>query len=206
MIKLLNTLVFLIAIFFNSETVLIASDSIKIWSEQVRLKKSDFLSAIKPNPNTNFVGTEENAIGAYGIRAYVQQDACKITIYIIPYINKYQSWMYPYDSIRGILKHEQIHFNITELVARKLRYEISSFQRNGINDISEYSVLINSFIKDSLLNFQAKFDKETLNGTKIQKQNEFSDYIDSELEKYKSYSTDLFEFSEEMIREIFRDN
>lgn len=184
--------------------VLISSDSIKIWSEKDKLERSDFLGVTKPQPTTNFAKTDEDAISVTGIRVYIQQDGCEITIYVIPYINRSQSWLYPYDSIRGILLHEQIHFNITELAARKLRCEISSYQKRGILEISIYAELINTYIKETLPNLQSDFDKKSLNGTIISMQNQFADYINTEFKKYGLFSTDSYEFTNELVAEIFR--
>jgi hypothetical protein len=200
---LLKKIFFIIVIICTTGVYLTAEDSIKIWSKNCLLRQSDFQSEIKPESNSNYIGTDEKAIIANSIRVHISQVDTNFNICVLPYMNRKKSWVCSYDSLQMILAHEQIHFNITELIARKLRREILLLQNKGITDISVFSSVINSFVNDSLSYYQTDFDKRTLNGNILSEQNVFKEFIYFELKRYEAFSTDLYTFSDEVIYEIF---
>ena len=86
-----------------------------------------------------------------------------------------------------ILNHEQLHFNITELHARKLRQKISELKitanlRNALNALYEENS------QESLL-MQRKYDRETNHSINKEKQNEWNVYVAEALKNFEAYKT-----------------
>lgn len=84
------------------------------------------------------------------------------------------------DSIQ-LLKHEQLHWNISELFARILRQEFKKYQptRNYKKEIDE----IFKRVEAGRQNMQRRYDKETRHGLKLTQQREWEIYISQELFK-----------------------
>lgn len=84
-----------------------------------------------------------------------------------------------------MLNHERLHFDITELYARKFRKQLqeSTFTYN-INDEMDK---IHDVINKELGAMQKKYDNETDHSQIVEKQIEWEKYIAVELEKYAKY-------------------
>ena len=148
------------------------------WVPDYRLTWDDFLCA--PKRNTDAVASTSTALGiAYQIRNG------KLSYQITCKFSKNKSWglvKTPY-----ILAHEQGHFDITEIFARKLyqalkdyRLSRSTFQ-NDINRIYETVV-------DSKEAFQAAYDAETDHSRNKRKQDEWLERIDNLLADTQPYA------------------
>ncbi|MGB5507543.1 DUF922 domain-containing protein, partial [Robiginitalea sp.] len=70
-----------------------------------------------------------------------------------------KSWYHPELSNAGVLMHEQLHFDITELYARKMRKILSerTFSGNVRGDVRQIFSKINRELKA----FQDRYDLET---------------------------------------------
>ena len=87
-----------------------------------------------------------------------------------------------------VLEHEQLHFDIAELFARKMRKEIAFVKLNNkVIRENDYRRIHQLLFKKYLI-FQNKYDKETMysKNTKIQK--EWIDRIAIELQLLKNYN------------------
>ena len=98
-----------------------------------------------------------------------------------------KSWYKIEHGNNHILNHEQLHFNITELHARKFRQKISKLKitpnlRNQLNSLYK----ANS--EESLI-MQRLYDSETNHSINKEKQNEWNRYVAAELKKLESYKT-----------------
>jgi hypothetical protein len=199
----LKYIVLFIAILFSNVNFLFGSDSIKIWSAKDKLERSDFLSKTKLEAQNKFINFDEHGVLVASIKVAVQKRNSQIIIDVIPFMNRSKSWISSSDTSISILNHEQIHFDITELVARKLRYQIGQLQKDKVTDVSKYANMINDYISDSLDYYQSDFDKNTLHGFLNDKQTEYDNWLRLELNKYCSFSTDLYEFSDIFLKESF---
>jgi hypothetical protein len=99
------------------------------------------------------------------------------------------SWSKNMESSR-LLKHEQLHFDITEIAARYIRKE---FIQHDITDISALSNSLqdiyrkyNRIFRDSI---NLMYDEETEHGTIADKQKEWEVKIAKELKLLEAYST-----------------
>jgi len=113
-----------------------------------------------------------------------------LDVYITSFMNRSNSWVKKRDSI-GII-HERIHFDITELFARKLRKEVveSSYTKEN------YFRIINKLYLNytsKLDIFQDEYDKEITDSTGVNfvKQNYWCSKIEIELNQYKKFESTI---------------
>lgn len=95
------------------------------------------------------------------------------------------SWVISSQKDSTLLAHEQLHYDITELYARKLRKVISGYQlgRNIRKDLK----LIYDTIEDSRKKMQVKYDIQTIHSKNQEIQHVWDKKIDSLLNTLKIY-------------------
>ena len=154
-----------------------------VWSETNRLSWE------------NFKGTPDNsrkavALTASGISYSLSATVVKKGTVIIDYDVK--SFFYPNDSWykkkrvnKTVLLHEQLHFDITELHARKFRKILS--ERTFTENVKAEVRKIYKRINNELLLFQKEYDIATNYSIKTKKQLEWTNIVATELLKYKKY-------------------
>jgi hypothetical protein len=153
------------------------------WSEDLKLQWSDF----KGEPKS--VG-DAVAITASGIS--FQFSTTKSSSGLVDYSFSITAHFYPDKSwhVNGllsdkILDHERLHFDITELYARKFRQRVSNTTfTNAINSEMEH---INNAINVELAAMQKKYDAETNHSQNTEKQIAWQNFIVVELNKLSNY-------------------
>lgn len=85
-----------------------------------------------------------------------------------------------------VLLHEQKHFDIAEIHARKLRKEVAE-RIKTTTDFNKFFKTIYAKISSEYKNFQANYDRITEHGMNKEKQVEYNILIHEELEKLKNY-------------------
>ncbi|WP_133159925.1 hypothetical protein [Cloacibacterium normanense] len=112
-------------------------DDFILWQENKKLKIQDFRAenndTIKVNQQ-QFLG----AISAIRIEySSFQRNKNSVPEFSIKtYFDPNESWMLLKNDY--VLQHEQIHFDLTELYARKMRKSVESLQQKNITNISIY--------------------------------------------------------------------
>ena len=101
------------------------------------------------------------------------------------YPNK--SWYLKGKGDNHILKHEQLHFDITELYARKFREQLTRLQvnQNVMKQMNRLHITIN----DALNETQKRYDEQSNHSINIEMQKQWVSFIATELkalEKFKS--------------------
>jgi hypothetical protein len=86
-----------------------------------------------------------------------------------------------------ILKHEQGHFDIAEIFARKLNKKMKEYQFNQ-NSFKQDLKKIYEDITTEKENFQDQYDKETDHSRKKEQQAEWEKKVAGLLEEYKAYA------------------
>lgn len=84
-----------------------------------------------------------------------------------------------------LLRHEQYHFNIGELFARKFRKKIQEKIEGGDTG----SVDIFNQMQKDFKSYQESYDEETQHSTNVEKQKEWEDKIDKELVVLEEFSS-----------------
>lgn len=153
-------------------------DSIIVWSKKRKLTWDDFKGV---KNDTVFINLAES---------YTE-------IRMIPYLNKFNTYSYIVlaffhknksftntNSSDNILCHEQLHFDITELFARKIRQEIQI--QESKSSYVNYSSIYKKIHKNYRM-FQKLYDAETVHSTNFEMQQKWKNDIVHKLEKLKNY-------------------
>ena len=127
------------------------------WTEQRPLTWDDFLAP----PEAKSKGA---ALTAYEIQArrVCEEDgpAFRVTVRFLPD----QSWVKPRQRKAQILAHEQGHFDLAEVTARRLRAELGSLDLGCADGIAAFTKVVADFqARDRDL--QQSYDRQTMYGT-----------------------------------------
>lgn len=149
-------------------------DSLIIWNQNKKLCINDFLG--KPDYNS-----PANAITCYNIIP-VYEYIPKIITHSICYFDKSKSWIKKEISDSLTIIHEQGHFDLAEVFARKMDLEISKI--HGETDSIDLKIdIIREKIYSELDSAQNKYDEETNHSINKLKQIEWNKKIRAMLKK-----------------------
>ncbi|TRO65274.1 DUF922 domain-containing protein [Christiangramia sabulilitoris] len=98
-----------------------------------------------------------------------------------------KSWVKDVQDKEYLLAHEQLHFDISELHARKLRRELENYIP-GRNIRQDLKKIYNS-IEAQRVAMQNKFDRETSHSANKVAEEKWRDFVSKELEKLERYSS-----------------
>jgi len=160
------------------------NDTIIVWTKDRKLNWDDFQNPAKFVDSTKTAAESEIAIDL-------------ISIPINKYDYKYVVFPYFYKRFSStktddpnILKHEQVHFDIAELFARKMRKKLKQLNKKPFDE-KLYNSEIDA-IYEGYSNYQIKYDKETLHSLITEKQLEWENKIARELQALISFSSEIF--------------
>jgi hypothetical protein len=149
------------------------------WSARRILSWNDFQGA--PRRNTDAVASTSTSLGiAYQLRNG------ELTYEVTCTFSKPKSWgstRTPY-----ILAHEQAHFDITELFARKLNQRLQEYQFNKKSYRQDLNAIYQSVVAEKEAMQQA-YDGETDHSRRKRIQYEWLDRIEKMLEQTTPYAT-----------------
>lgn len=114
---------------------------------------------------------------------YLVKKKIKYDVYAL--FNKTKSWAL--ERSPQLLKHEQLHFDIAELYARKIRKKILRLSLNKKNDLKVYNHEIRLLLKESN-DFDRLYDVETLHGSLTRKQREWEEKVARSLAALEGFS------------------
>lgn len=120
----------------------------------------------------------------YNISEYFEKDSSWMKLYPGAIFNKQENELNNYQKTRG-LKHEQGHFDLGEVYARKLRCLLANYKY--INDQKKVSDSVD-VILDRLKEMEKKYDHETVNSQDSIGQNKWNVKIQKMLDSLKAYS------------------
>ncbi len=143
------------------------SNAIISWSSKKELTWNDFQGKIDPNIVANALTSYKIEIIPQNVQVDEQdriQGYERLTV--VTHFYKKQSWTTTFhDPI--VLKHEQLHFDIAELYARKIRLRFSKLKSKKEARFSEYWNAYNQLWKACRM-YQKQFDHETNHGRELQ--------------------------------------
>ena len=133
---ILKNIFFLIG-FISLMSFSFVEDDFILWQENKKLKIQDFKADNKDTIKVNrqqFLG----AISAIRIEySSFQRNKNSVPDFSIKtYFDPNESWMLLKNDY--VLQHEQIHFDLTELYARKMRKSVESLRQKNVTNISIY--------------------------------------------------------------------
>ena len=134
--QILKNIFFLIG-FISLMSFSFVKDDFILWQENKKLKIQDFKAENKDTIKVNqqqFLG----AISAIRIEySSFQRNKNSVPDFSIKtYFDPNESWMLLKNDY--VLQHEQIHFDLTELYARKMRKSVESLRQKNVTNISIY--------------------------------------------------------------------
>lgn len=153
------------------------------WQDTVQLNWSDF----KGRPQ-NFGDVVALTSSGISYKFSVKEDRHKVTdfnVQVQAHFYPKRSWFHKKRASDHILAHEQLHFDITELYARKFRKEITllKISKNIKRDLeSVYKRIINEMAIE-----QSTYDLETKHSMDAKSQSAWNKRIKDALKVYNDY-------------------
>lgn len=144
-----------------------------IWNERQPLQWIDFAGNVNNNSSfdaESFAEVKYNYTFNSPTNFYFEVYAC---------FNKNTSWYRKEYQSPQLLKHEQLHFDIAELYARKLKAAFDQFKYSK-NFASEILQIFDEQKSEYHL-MQHKYDDETNHSLNNERQNEWEQFIDEQL-------------------------
>ncbi|NRD20584.1 DUF922 domain-containing protein [Winogradskyella eckloniae] len=176
-----NILICLFVLFISSET----NEETLTWDAANKLTWADFKA--KPDYDSDAVALTASGITfGYGVKTSgkrIVEFSSTVETHFYP--NK--SWYKKEESNVHILRHEQLHFDITELYSRKLRQQITKLQVN--QNIKKQLNQLHEDINVELSATQAKYDQETQHSIDAVKQRAWSNFIEKELKLLDAFKS-----------------
>lgn len=160
----------------------------KIFWKENALTWGDFQA--EPDKNSTFqANTSAGLSYSWGIRN--ENGVVTLKYEVLSYFNPNGSWVVP--ESRGseyLLSHEQLHFDITELHARKLRKKLAEInvEKLGEDPRKELNKLYEIIEKERDA-MQLKYDKETNHSLNREAEARWQNFVKREIKKYENYNT-----------------
>ena len=157
-----------------------AQDSLYVWTEKRTIQWNDFLGRVNDSSNYD---AEAFAEVRY---KYEFQNIANPRFEVFATFNKNTSWSKPYRQSESLLRHEQLHFDIAQIYAIKLKEEFQHFKytENFANEIQQ----IFNAVKAEYHFTQIQCDEATNHSLNKEKQAEWEAYVNQELQKSIRYT------------------
>ncbi|MFS4456834.1 DUF922 domain-containing protein [Maribacter sp. 2304DJ31-5] len=157
---------FLIVVFlFQGSALSVFGQEEVLWKADKRLYWKDFKGKVP-------IGASAAAVTASGINyqfsAYYENNEMKVDYEVQAFFYPTKSWYRPKICNEITLAHERLHFDITELFARKMRMEMAKTQF-AKNSKAKVKSLYKSILK-ALNDYQNEYDMETDFSRNLEKQ------------------------------------
>ncbi len=167
----------------------IDNDKILSWDTERKLTWDDFKASTDPDtygfndamttytleilPETVQVDEQDR------IQGYQKMD-------IATYFFKKKSWTVKTDNL-SLLAHEQLHFDIAELFARKMRKRFAELKKNKIDTFDAYQNTYTTLWKSCRM-YQRQYDDETKHGKDIESNEKWIKKVHKELQELNDFS------------------
>lgn len=156
------------------------------WNTSYKLTWEDFKA--KPDMDDGAVAITASGITfGYSITQTDKSEVVSFTSEVFAHFYPEQSWYKEERADNHILEHEQLHFNITELYARKFRYRISQLKLS--NNIRRQLKKIHNDINAELSQMQNKYDNETDFSRNFEFQAKWKIFMNTELNKFSKFKS-----------------
>jgi phosphomevalonate kinase len=155
-----------------------------LWEKDRRLKYEDF----KGVQDTTFLVYGYPANGAAVtkiITSFARHENDKLTFSVDNKFLKTKSWIVNRKPV--VLSHEQGHFDISEIYARKIRRALTVLLKAQSVEELILTQTVNSLLKE-LNRYQERYDEETHHGFILEKQKTWEEKIKKELDDLERFS------------------
>jgi hypothetical protein len=158
-------------------------DSRLPWEPSVKLTWEDFQGA--PDESSTNKAMSHSTV-TYDYKA--QKEVIQVEATAV--FDRKSSWVSPAKNAKspGLLKHEQLHFDMTELMARRIRKEISVYISKDIPSTQAYIDQVHAKYQAELDAQNQLYDTETNHGVTESKQKKWETKINAELKKLDAFA------------------
>ena len=170
-------LVTLATIEANSQDAVLPAFNQLQWNEFYKLQWEDF----RGEPDKDSHGDAATAVQISAKPFLVKKE---IRYDVVALFNRSKSWAR--DKSPSLLVHEQLHFDIAELYARKIRKKIRELNAEGVKDIKIYNAAIRALLLESN-EADEHYDLETLHGALSKTQAAWSEKVMREMATLQRY-------------------
>jgi len=162
---------------------LFQQDRSMTWSDDLQLQWEDFNGT--PTRGTTVVAVTASGLSFGFSTKMTETQLVDYTAFVDAHFYPDKSWYVKERANSVILDHERLHFDITELHARKFKQRIAQTKFDlSINSEMER---IHNTITDELRQMQQKYDTETDHSQNVDKQKEWQKFIKVQLDKLSYY-------------------
>lgn len=162
---------------------IVQDDRAYTWSDDVQLTWDDFNG--EPTHGTTVAAVTASGISFGFSTKMTETKLVDYEAFVDAHFYPDKSWYIKDRASDIILDHERLHFDITELHARKFRKRLA--QTKFDLRISDQMERIHMAINEELRLMQKKYDQESEHSQNIEKQKDWQRYIKLELEKLAYY-------------------
>jgi len=155
------------------------------WNADKKLKWSDFKAT--PDRSHPYAAITYSGM-SYGFSADVVNGEVYVNYTVNCFFVANKSWVKKrYLGDAELLRHEQLHFDITELFTRKFRKELSTM--NFTENVKSEIKAVYKRLTSEKVSLQEKYDSETDHSKNRQAQKVWQLKIDSELQKLLDFAS-----------------
>jgi hypothetical protein len=158
------------------------TDSLMCWCSRDKLRWDDFKGKLPDNMSSHL-----SAATAYTLIPVPTKKNNLLSYDIKVVFKKYESWKT--DTSNNLLAHEQLHFDIAELYARKLRKAILDVPKTNRNPTEEVFDVVFQKLYLETASMQRKYDEDTIHGVIPESQKEWEKKISLELKNLEKYAS-----------------
>lgn len=159
----------------------IENDSIINWSKKRQLSWQDFMGIIPDSLDA----CKDVAICSSGVYLYRSQYSKPTDFVVKVQFSKKESWKKK-EANATLLIHEQMHFNISEIIGRRERRSIKKLKEQNVSNTNDY-INQHRLLIEELDLLQDNYDKETNHGTNLIMQEKWNKWILTELDKLSEF-------------------
>lgn len=162
------------------------------WDDEVRLQWDDFTP--KSNRRVNY-----HAQSATGIFSFWNCDENKFEFIVGTVFDLNKSWVQPWVKLDRqresiLLNHEQTHFDLSEVYARKVRKSLSEVSDPCSKSNKELNQIVNRILEEFQLE-EKKYDRETNHGLDEDRQYEWDEKVYELLQELHDYRHEKYVFA-----------
>jgi len=162
---------------------LFQQDRSMTWSDDLQLQWEGFNGT--PTRGTTVVAVTASGLSFGFSTKMTETQLVDYTAFVDAHFYPDKSWYVKERANSVILDHERLHFDITELHARKFKQRIA--QTKFDLSINSQMERIHNTITDELRQMQQKYDTETDHSQNVDKQKEWQKFIKVQLDKLSYY-------------------
>ena len=140
----------------------------------------------KPDRKSQFLANTNSGF-SYTWGFGLQEGKPNFTYEVHAYFYPEQSWVKKGKETLSLLAHEQLHFDISELYARKMRKWLSEFNPKSLKEAKLQLKNIHTQIEKERIQMQNAYDKETNHGMLLEEQERWQKNVNEHLQLLSAF-------------------